>query len=242
MKLLPVLTHCWLCRQCLRKVCFHVCIFGELCWSKNTTVWMFSSATRRKEREWNRSYLDIIAPSHSSKRDSVEVYCKIWSLPKGKDLSIHKWWVVHWCLHKREGEKARGKGHKASVHLLLEYSKPLYVLDFHRCSHQYHQEWGKQIRRRRQMDCTKLKQTEKFSCYYNCVQLAVTWLLRGAATLCFQQEELERGVSAHRLHLKTPRQPSRDDFILYRIANRNLPREALRSVRHTTPSVDPRFR
>lgn len=31
-------------------------------------------------------------------------------------------------------------------------------------------------------------------------------------------------------------------MISYRIANRNLPREALRSVRHTTPSVDPRFR
>lgn len=37
----------------------------------------------------------------------------------------------------------------------------------------------KQIDQRQEMDCTKLKQTEKFSCNYNCVQLALTWLLEG---------------------------------------------------------------
>lgn len=37
----------------------------------------------------------------------------------------------------------------------------------------------KQIDQRQEMDCTGLKQTEKFPCNYNCVQLALTWLLEG---------------------------------------------------------------
>lgn len=45
------------------------------------------------------------------------------------------------------------------------------------------------------MDCIRLKQTErkkKISCNYNCVQLALTWLLKGPGALWFKQEELKR--------------------------------------------------
>lgn len=72
----------------------------------------------------------------------------------------------------RESKRER-EGSWSSAYLLFESASNCMLLVF-KDSHQSPLGGRKRIDLRQEMDCAKLKQTEKFFCNYNCVQLALT--------------------------------------------------------------------